>query len=188
MGEKRLDRHWPKRTIWKLDLDNSHQHFLHDRAVKIPIILQKLNLFRKDTERACNLLVGKMIKTHDEIEQLINAFQSKKDLLTSDELDGLHIPIRVGFSKILDKKQNCSESRQNFESSSNLDFGNSTCESAIFGKKKGAFVQFKISDERFYGKYVEIDLIKSVYRKDKRTLTTLRLNWHNYLTGTKLVV
>ena len=76
-----------------------------------------------------------MIKTDDEIEQLINAFQNKKDLLKSDELEGLNIPIRIGFSKILDKKQNCSESQQNFDSSSNLDFGNSTCESAIFGKK-----------------------------------------------------
>ena len=90
-----------------------------------------------------------MIKTDDEIEQLINAFQNKKDLLKSDELEGLLIPIRVGFSKILDKKQNCPESHQNFDSSSNLDFGNSTCESAIFGKKNTLSFSLKFQTSDF---------------------------------------
>lgn len=88
-----------------------------------------------------------MIETDDEIEQLIYAFQNKNGYLKSEELEGLEIPIRVGFSKLLDKKQNCSESQQKFDSPSNLDFGNSNC--VIFGKKQKAlstFLKFQMSD------------------------------------------
>jgi hypothetical protein len=92
-----------------------------------------------------------MIETDDEIEQLINAFENKRTLFKSEELEGLEIPIRLGFSKLLDRKQNCSESQQNFDYSSNLDFGNSNCESAIFGKKRKALsaslnLKFQMSD------------------------------------------
>jgi len=37
MGKNGVEGHWPNRTIWKLDLDKSHEHFLHDRNVKILI-------------------------------------------------------------------------------------------------------------------------------------------------------
>ena len=86
-----------------------------------------------------------MIETDDEIEQLINAFQNKRTFFKSEELEGLKIPIRVGFSKLLDKKQNCSESQQNFD----LDYENSNCEFAIFGKKQKALsasLKFQMHD------------------------------------------
>ena len=93
--------------------------------------------FRKDTEKACNLLGGKMIETDDEMDMLLLTFQSMYKLFTSDQLEGLQIPIKVGFSELLDKKQNCTQ--QVKDSSSNFYIQNgmsSSCESAVFGKKK----------------------------------------------------
>ncbi|CAG5103138.1 Oidioi.mRNA.OKI2018_I69.chr1.g634.t1.cds [Oikopleura dioica] len=124
----------------------------------------------RDSEEACQLLGGKLIESDKELHFFIKAFQrafeDEQETLTYNQLANLRIPLKIGIPTFLDMQQNCSES-------GTKEHKETRCGSRVFDPSE----------------YIDIDIVP-VYNHDESggtVVSTLDLNWFNYLQGRNLL-